>query len=61
MDIDRCKLKYLLSYTGPDCPLKIEDVGLVAENLYNRKIFNVLSSYSCWSCEKQAKVGSVGS
>ncbi|ARP61397.1 hypothetical protein CAB88_30775 (plasmid) [Bacillus thuringiensis] len=49
----------MLLHTCTDCSLIIEDMRLVAKNRCNRKIFNVLPSHACRSCENQAKVGSV--
>ncbi|PHC34081.1 hypothetical protein COF09_32160 [Bacillus toyonensis] len=48
-----------LSFTCTDCYLKTEDMRLVVEKRCNCKIFNVLSSHVCRSCENQANVGSV--
>ncbi|MGN4556107.1 hypothetical protein ACTFRD_29000 [Bacillus cereus group sp. MYBK249-1] len=59
MNVSWHKPTYLLSFTCTDCSSKTEEMRLVAEKRYNRKIFNVLSSHACRSCENQAKVGSV--
>ncbi|MBZ8125863.1 hypothetical protein CJ999_31400 [Bacillus thuringiensis] len=59
MNVGWHKQTCLLSFTCTVCSLKTEDMRLVAEKRYNRKIFNVLSLHACRSCEKQAKVRSV--
>ncbi|PFC75151.1 hypothetical protein CN298_27445 [Bacillus cereus] len=59
MNVGWRKPTCLLLYTCTDRSLKTEDIRLVAERRCNRKIFNVLPSHVCRSCENQAKVGSV--